>query len=268
MTSAPPDGVRGVPGVPWTVLAIVAAIGAGVLLVVRPWEEADRGDGAPRASSETDRAFALDSIPRTVATGDPIVVRRSLAAGDAFRSRGQISYHQAAAGTFGRMDSIPPRRVEGTVEATRRGEATAGGALASVVVVDLDLSDATGTVPLRARRERVEVRFEEDPAGGARTGTLKVEGAPEDLAAILEPLVSTWADRTPLPARAVKVGENFELEEAVDLDPMLRQLVVVFHQAGRDPRAGAAHAPVLGRIWVESEPGKGSCFCLELLKAG
>ncbi len=244
--------------VPWLVLAAVAVLGGGALLWLRPsWLRPGSGRDSPPipASPSTDDAFSLRA-PKVRATGDPVRVERSAPrAGDVFRSTGRLSYRKTSRGS-GAPEALPPRRtVAGTVAAERRVEAGEGGALRSVVTVDLDLEldpdlvDEPGDAAPRTRRERATIRFDEDARGGAKRSTLKVEGLPEDLLEPAEALVSAWTEPIPLPDRPVWVGEDFDLDETVDVEPLQRRLTFTF----LSPDRPVAQAPVLGHVWVAAK---------------
>ena len=208
-------------------LALGTAAVAGLVALMRP---------APPKPPRED-PFVV-RVPEPVPRGDAVTPNFALRAGDEFRGRGSFSYRREAAGNFGTAPRVAPRVVGGTFTSTRRVAAGEGGRLVVSVEAALALSSAT------PREARLSFSFPDGVAGPMSTkeARLEVEG---DLKEVAEPIVAAFTQRTPLPARAVRVGESFAPKDALDLEPMKRQVFTLFVYRNRGV------LPVEGLVWIE-----------------
>lgn len=212
-------------------LAVAIVLGAGAVVglvaLLRP--------APPRAPREDPYVVLL---PTPVPRGDPVTPATALRAGDAFRGRGSFSYRREAAGTFGPAPRIAARVVGGTFVSTRRVSAAPDGRL--TVAVEATLSIA-GTTP---REARLAFSFPDGVPGPMSTKEARLE-VEDDLKEAVEPIVAAFTQKTPLPPGAVRVGDSFAPRDALDLEPMRRQVFQLFAYRTRGV------APVEGLVWVE-----------------
>jgi hypothetical protein len=238
---------RRLPGAPWALVAGLAVAGAGLLAWRRPWRDPE--PTLPAAPEPVQDAFHPD-LPALHARGEPIAVRRRLAAGDELVATGKMTYRQTP--EYVRLPAgekrQPRRSISGTFTAKRTIEYAARGDLRDVVVVDLDLVDETGEEAPKTRKERVTFRFDERVAGRDVPLVPKEEGIPADLdGGPFEALEQAFTEPVPVPDRPVRVEEEIPILEAADLDSIQRPLVFAFAKTGLP----LPKDPVKGRAWVE-----------------
>ena len=198
---------------------------------------------APKSDAEDPFEFAP---PRSQPRGEPIGLRSSLAAGDRFEGSGTFAYRQSAAGRFGGMPLIPARDLAGTLTFTRRVEAVEGGRLRSTVEARLAYAEAPGA-PVEAT---MTLSFEHGHVDTTSLPSTKLV-APDAVRPALELLAEAMTQRTPLVGRDARVGEAFVPKEAMDVEPMRRQLFLLLRFDGRGV------APVEGAVWLDGVSGTG-----------
>jgi hypothetical protein len=152
--------------------------------------------------------------------------------------KGWFRWVQRAKGTFGSASPIPDRDVSGTFE-SRRVKTTDPDRHVTRVQVEAVLH-VTGA----AEGKTLALRFD---AGVADPLSRKeaVVRAPDDVRDAVEGLVALWTGRVPLPDREFRVGEAFPAKEVVDLEPMRRQMFMVFRYDTRGVAAVEGGARVV-----------------------
>jgi hypothetical protein len=229
----PPAAPRRRPWLPVALLVAIGAAGVGLMQLVKPKPV------KPPPADPYDW-----SVPSTTPRGEPIAPKTELRAGDAFTGRGTLSYRQEAAGRFGKAPRFPARDVEGTFTSTRRVAAAADGHRTVTVEASLTATERRDGGDAKPIASKLTFSFPDGVDGPMSTKEARLEVA-DELRETVEPIVSAFTGRTPLPKRPVRVGEVIELEDVVDVEPIRRQAFTLFMYRNRGV------APVEGRVWVE-----------------
>ena len=206
----------------------------------------------PRAAQRSDAEDPFEfAPPPSRPTGEPIRLTSTLAAGERFEGSGTFTYRQSASGRFGGMPLIPAREIVGTLTFARRVEAMEGGRLQSTVEARLAYTEATGAAPAAPVEATMTLSFEHGHVDTTSLPSTKLV-APESARPALELLVEALTQRTPLVGLDVRVGEAVVPKEAMDVEPMRRQVFLLLRFDGRGV------APVEGAAWIDRVSGTGT----------
>lgn len=201
-------------------------------------------------------------ISRPALSGEPVTVRRTRTAGQVFRSKGTTSQRRVARGRFGAQPIPPDRTFSGNVEATRRVTLGEKGQLVSRIEGKVDGVATMGAAAPKPILVAFTLTFEEEPAGGAVHRSIKFD-APTGDATDFETLAAAFTDRFSLPEKGIRVGEDLNFTEVMQLDESLRRpLFFLFQESAR--RGKPANAPIEGSVWVQGREKIGTDDVLDV----
>ena len=231
-------------------LLVLAAVAVGAFLALSRWPL-----GAPPAGlPPLEEPVWTVAPPPDAPTGAPLVLGRAPRPA-IVRWSGTFSYDEAPSGRFGPSSSDrskPPRALSGTFTAV---EATTGPASARETVVEgtFALEDVVWSAAPTPRSFKARLAFTRDPVGAIVHRSIRLD-APADVLVPLELFQAAFAERFVPPAPAVRVGQRIPIDDAIDVDDLLkRPLLFLFKE--RAAFDGPVNAPAEGGAWIASKDG-------------